>query len=184
MTKDKHPLIERARAFAQERHAHLHRPNKARQPATEHLRQVATAAQRAGATPEAVAAAWLHDVREDTPTTHEEILTLFGPEVAELVDALTDPPDFAPLPLAQRKRLQTQRISQKPPIARLVKLCDQLSNVASIAIDPPSDWDKAMIRTYADGAAQIAAECAGLSPLIDRAFRRAYAAALAFRKQD
>ena len=40
--------------------------------------------------PIAVAAAWLHDVVEDTPSTHADIEREFGPRVAELVHAMTD----------------------------------------------------------------------------------------------
>jgi (p)ppGpp synthase/HD superfamily hydrolase len=36
-------------------------------------------------TPEMIAAAYLHDVVEDTPVTIEEIREEFGPQVAELV---------------------------------------------------------------------------------------------------
>ena len=36
-----------------------------------------------------IAAALLHDVVEDTPVTHEDIVQEFGPEIAEMVDGVT-----------------------------------------------------------------------------------------------
>jgi len=41
--------------------------------------------------PQMIAAALLHDVVEDTPTTLEEIHELFGREIAQLVDSVTRP---------------------------------------------------------------------------------------------
>jgi (p)ppGpp synthase/HD superfamily hydrolase len=37
-----------------------------------------------------IAAAWLHDVVEDTPVTLEDLHSEFGEGIAELVEALTD----------------------------------------------------------------------------------------------
>ena len=39
---------------------------------------------------EAIAAAWLHDVVEDTPATFDELRDHFGPAVARLVGEVTD----------------------------------------------------------------------------------------------
>ncbi len=125
-------LIEQARNYASIKHSHLFRPNKAKQPVIEHLEEVASLAKAAGCSKEAIDAAWLHDTVEDTDTTIEEIRSLFGSMVADIVDGLTDPSEFASLSLEQRKKLQAERLKTKSADIKLVKLCDQISNVRSV----------------------------------------------------
>ena len=50
-----------------------------------HPERVAEEARRLGMTPQAVIAAYLHDVIEDTPVSPDEIRAKFGPEVADMV---------------------------------------------------------------------------------------------------
>jgi len=172
-------MIERAKLFAQERHANLFRPNKARQPVIEHLAEVAALAEAAGASQEAIAAAWLHDILEDTPTTAQEIHDLFGAAIAALVDGLTDPQSFAALPLAERKKQQTERLKQKDQQVLLVKLCDQISNVRSVLLDPPLvDWDNQKSLAYVEGAKRIADVCQGQSAFLDQQFAAVFVLAV------
>jgi hypothetical protein len=81
-------IAERAAALA--RYAHRGQVDKAGKPYWTHPARVAqrVAVRR----PELVAAAWLHDVVEDTDVTLEEIESMFGPQVAQWVDALTHRP--------------------------------------------------------------------------------------------
>jgi (p)ppGpp synthase/HD superfamily hydrolase len=167
-------LVTRARELATRKHAHLHRPNKAQQPIVVHLAEVAALAKQAGGTDAQIAAAWLHDIVEDTETTLEDIRAEFGDEVAALVDGLTDPADFEPMPLFERKALQAERLKGKPVSVWLVKLCDQISNVRSVVLDPPVSWDAAKSLAYVDGAKVIAEVCKGQSPLLDEMFAEAY----------
>ena len=83
-------LIDKAKAFAKERHAGQTRKYSG-EPYSQHLRSVVQLLDGYGVTAEPVlAAAWLHDTVEDTPTTMQEILQEFRPEVAELVYWMTD----------------------------------------------------------------------------------------------
>lgn len=66
--------------------------------------------------PQAQAAAWLHDVLEDTDVTAEELDTRFPPEVVSAVQALTRHPDQDPEEYYAGVRAD--------PIARAVKLAD------------------------------------------------------------
>lgn len=161
-------IITQAKILAYQRHAGQVRPNRARQPKTAHMSEVAYFTRIAGGTPAMIAAAWLHDIVEDTPTTHDEIHTLFG---AELVDGLTDPPHFEPLPLAERKALQAERLTNKSPPIHIIKLADQLSNIISVYKDPPLDWPSTTSRAYIEGAANIAHICQGKSTLLDQMFQ-------------
>ncbi len=171
-------LVEMARAFAIERHAGHTRPNKKQDPIWMHLEEVARLVEHSGGSYEEVAAAWLHDSVEDTETTLEEIKEIFGPEVAELVDGLTDPPEFANLPLLERKLKQAERIRCKSPGVKRIKKSDQTSNTYLVTRDPPLDWDYQKCTDYVKGAAAIAKECNGVSGFLDMVFELAYRDAL------
>lgn len=152
-------LVARAEALARDAHAGQTRPNQRRQPVWEHLAEVAATVAAEGGSPIQVAAAWLHDVVEDTPVTLAQVEAGFGGEVARLVDWLTDPPDWAGLPLAERKALQAARLAAAPDAVRLVKLADQLSNLGCVLDDPPLDLDPTTRLAYARGALAVAQAC-------------------------
>ena len=82
-------LIEKAKYFAELKHAgQVRKYNGA--PYTTHLQDVANIVASVPHTDEMVAAAWLHDVVEDTPTSLKEIEDNFGSLVAQYVEMLTD----------------------------------------------------------------------------------------------
>lgn len=80
-------IVARACVFATQ--AHQGQTDKCERPFIGHPAAVAGLTALDGMSREAVAAAWLHDVVEDTPTTLLDIRRLFGERVAELVDLLT-----------------------------------------------------------------------------------------------
>lgn len=88
--------------------------------------------------PATLAAGWLHDVVEDTPTTLEDLRKMFGPTVAALVADLTDPVYPDKMPRAQRKACDRARLLNADPRAKLIKLADLLDNTASIAEHDPA----------------------------------------------
>jgi (p)ppGpp synthase/HD superfamily hydrolase len=134
---DDDDLVRRARRFAERAHDAIdHRRKYSGQPYTEHLERVA--ARVAGATDDAaaIAAAWLHDVVEDTPCTHDEIEREFGERVAALVHALTDVgKDFGNR--ATRKAADRARLARAPAAAHTVKLADLIDNAEDIAHNDP-----------------------------------------------
>src|SRR5688572_28437114 len=84
-------LVEKARQFATAAHRGVGQTRKyTGEPYDEHLRRVAPLVECLTDDPELIAAAWLHDVVEDTPVTLEEVEREFGHGVRELVGALTD----------------------------------------------------------------------------------------------
>lgn len=178
MSSDKLDLVKRAADFARQWHGGQRRPNKSQEPKIDHIAEVAQLVTDAGGRDVEIAAAWLHDVVEDTAVTLVDVRETFGADVAVLVDGLTDPPDFAALPLAQRKALQVQRLQKKPNGVKRVKIADQTSNVKSVLEDPPLDWDARKSLTYIVGAKQLADVCAGLSPYLDACFANYYQAGL------
>lgn len=102
--------------------AHLGQVDKIGKPYMEHVERVARMVEAAGGSATQIAAAWLHDVVEDTGVTLEEVQG-WGTrrEVLAIVDALTRRPDE---PLHE----YCNRIL-KCPGARLVKLCDTYDNL-------------------------------------------------------
>jgi (p)ppGpp synthase/HD superfamily hydrolase len=85
-----------------------------------------------------IAAAWLHDVVEDTPVTLSEIDERFGSHVAMLVGFLTDASRPEDGNRAVRKRIDKAHLATAPPEAQTVKLADLISNTSSIARHDPA----------------------------------------------
>lgn len=95
-------------------------------PYTHHLSAVAAIAEGFDA-PQAVrVAAWLHDTIEDTHVEESELEAEFGPEVARLVVAVTNPPGSR----RERAEAACKKVRAGGSDAVLLKLCDRLANVS------------------------------------------------------
>ena len=79
-----------------------------------------------------IAAAWLHDVVEDTPITLEQVEAEFGPDVASLVDNLTKVATESDGNRAAREAIDRQHTAAAAPRAKTVKLADVIDNVSDI----------------------------------------------------
>jgi (p)ppGpp synthase/HD superfamily hydrolase len=88
-----------------------------------------------------VIAALLHDVVEDTPVTIQEILSRFGPEVADLVTALSEPDKKASW--EDRKAHTIDYLEKRASDDILiVALADKLDNIRAIRDGLESDGEK------------------------------------------
>lgn len=87
MSHDQSSLVEKASAFAIERHGDQKYGNNL--PYKWHLGKVAGLAAQLGYSEAIQAAAWLHDTVEDTLTTLDEIRDIFGDKIAEIVEGVT-----------------------------------------------------------------------------------------------
>ena len=126
-------LVERARDFATAAHRGVGQTRKyTGEPYDEHLRRVAALVAGVTEDPEMIAAAWLHDVVEDTPVTIEEVEREFGPGVRGLVDALTDVSRPHDGNRAVRKALDRRHLAGAPERAQTVKLADLIDNCDDI----------------------------------------------------
>jgi (p)ppGpp synthase/HD superfamily hydrolase len=96
-----------------------------------------------GSTPEMVAAAWLHDVVEDTGCTFTDIHMAFGIDIATLVGWLTDVSKPEDGNRAHRKAIDRAHTAEAPAEAQTIKLADLISNSRSIMAHDP-----AFARTY------------------------------------
>ena len=125
--------------FAARKHTHQRRKNIEDIPYINHPLEVAHLLSSVGniMDEDILCAALLHDTVEDTGTKASEIETRFGPEVAEYVLEVSD--DKA-LPKAERKKLQIKHAGSLSKGATLIKLADRISNLRSIASEPPKGW--------------------------------------------
>ncbi len=86
--------------------------------------------------PDTIAAALLHDVLEDTPTTREEIIEKFGENVLNLVESVTklDSINFQNKKDNEAQSLKKMLFAMAKDIRVLmIKLADRLHNMRSLA---------------------------------------------------
>src|SRR5436190_12752844 len=171
-------LVTQAADFAARRHVNQKRKGSAGEPYINHLAEVAMllASATAGEDAELVAAGFLHDTLEDTPTEYEELVAHFGATVAQIVAEVTDDKS---LPKAERKQLQVDKTPAKSVRARLLKMADKTSNLRSLATSPPADWDSTRALEYVEWAERVVAGCRGLNPSLEKLFDAAAADARA-----
>ncbi len=126
-------LIEHAKTFATSAHQRLDQRRKySGQPYDVHLAAVASIVASVTDDAETIAAAWLHDVVEDTPVTLEDLRREFGEPVAQLVEQLTDVSHASEGNRAARKEIDRRHVAQASPRAQTVKLADLIDNCADI----------------------------------------------------
>jgi guanosine-3',5'-bis(diphosphate) 3'-pyrophosphohydrolase len=131
-------LEERARIFATAAHAAVGQLRKyTHEPYVVHPTEVAAMVKTVAHTEAMVAAAYLHDVVEDTGVTLELVRAEFGDEVADLVGWLTDVsrPDHGNR--AARKAVDRAHTAAAPAAAQTVKAADLISNTRSIVAHDP-----------------------------------------------
>jgi guanosine-3',5'-bis(diphosphate) 3'-pyrophosphohydrolase len=158
-------LIQKARRFAKLAHALVlnsqgqlgQRRKGTNEPYTKHLSEVARLVAESGGDEAQVAAAWLHDVVEDTPVPLSHIRTVFVPDVAELVQELTDnftKHNYPGLHRHQRKAKELERLSNISDRAKTIKYADFVSNLESVSVLGPS-FGEVYTREVADALSRM-----------------------------
>ena len=169
-------IVEVARAldFAARRHSEQRRKGLKAEPYVNHLAEVALLLAEAtgGEDPELVMAGLLHDTLEDTATTREELASAFGPDVASLVEEVTDD---RTLDQRARKRMQVETAPNKSRRARMIKIADKIANLRSIAESPPLGWSARKKLEYAAWAREVVAACGSTNAELERLFQEAVA---------
>lgn len=131
-------LVATARAFAIKAHASIdQRRRYTGEPYIVHPAKVVRIVSGTPHTKAMLAAAWLHDVVEDTPVTMEDLAAVFPKQVVELVDWLTEHTTPADGNRATRKRIECDRIGRAPAAAQTIKLADLIDNTSSIVAHDP-----------------------------------------------
>lgn len=168
--------LTRAADFAARRHITQRRKGERAEPYINHLTEVATLLAEAtdGGDAVLVMGGLLHDTLEDTDTTCADLEARFGPEVAALVQEVTDDKS---LPKEVRKRLQVETTPSKSHRAKLLKIADKTSNLRGLVDSPPAGWTDERLRDYVVWAAEVVRSCRGLNARLDAAFDAAFDAA-------
>jgi guanosine-3',5'-bis(diphosphate) 3'-pyrophosphohydrolase len=117
-------------------------------------------------------AAILHDTIEDTETTYEELVSVFGRDIADVVAEVTDDKTLEP---PVRKLLQIEHAAHASPRAKLVKLADKTCNLRDLTATPPSEWSGERRKAYFEWAAKVVAGVRGTNAALEAAFDRAIA---------
>jgi guanosine-3',5'-bis(diphosphate) 3'-pyrophosphohydrolase len=94
---------------------------------------------------QALMAALLHDVVEDTATTKSEIARSFGKPVAELVDGVSkiDKIEFSSLQHAQAENFRKMLLAMARDVrVILIKLADRLHNMRTLEAVPPEKQER------------------------------------------
>ena len=123
-------MIEKAYNLANEAHKGVCR--RSGEPYICHPLAVARLVLDLGMDTESIAAALLHDVVEDTPTTLDDLKAAFGEEVALLVDGVTKLTkiQFSNIEELQAENLRKMLLAMSRDVrVMIIKLCDRLHNM-------------------------------------------------------
>jgi (p)ppGpp synthase/HD superfamily hydrolase len=109
-----------------------------------HVMAVAQMLRDAGYSDEVVAAGLLHDVIERSETSLFEIRARFGPQVARLVRAMTEPAGIEPF--AARKAAHRAQVMRAGAEAQAIFAADKVANATTLRSAIDSDGEDAVRR--------------------------------------
>lgn len=155
------PVARRAYAFALQAHRRQRRQSDGASFIT-HPLEVAALLYNTGHRDHIVAAGILHDTIEDSGCTGRDIRTLFGSEIAEIVQAMTEDPTIADL--EHRKAALRQQIAAFGPDATAVYAADKVAKVRELRSRATRGEDVLGAR-HQDGRAKLRHYLASLATL-------------------
>lgn len=162
-------IVEKARIFATAAHSAVKQTRKyTGEPYILHPAEVVGIVSSIDHTQEMLAAAWLHDVVEDTGITIETIHAEFGEKVAELVDWLSDVSKPEDGNRKTRKAIDRDHTAMAPSEAQTIKLADLISNTKSITEHDPKfavtylEEKKLLLEVLTKGDSKLMAIAKGL----------------------
>lgn len=131
-------IVEHARLFAVQAHKRIDHTRKyTNQSYDLHLKAVADLIASVSDDEAMIAAAWLHDVVEDTPATFEDVSRDFGPDVARLVLELTEVSKPSDGNREARKAIDRRHTARASDRAKTIKLADLIDNCRDICRHDP-----------------------------------------------
>ncbi len=133
-------LVERAAQIAYQGHIAQKRKDDG-SPYFIHPCMVAMLLRRHGFADEVVAAAFVHDVLEDTSVTAEELTAKLGKEVVDIVLSVSEDKG---LPWEERKAAYVEQVARSSDATKAVSVADKIHNLESLlaayAEKGPSVW--------------------------------------------
>lgn len=159
----------KAVAFAADKHRAQRRKDADASPYINHPIALANVLANEGGVTDVVvlSAAVLHDTIEDTDTTAEELIAVFGDKITATVLDVTDDKSLDKHVRKQRQIEHAPHISKE---AKLVKLADKICNLRDILASPPANWAPERKQGYFDWAAQVVAGVRGAHPELEAVF--------------
>ena len=137
-------IVDQARLFATAAHSAVGQLRKYTfEPYIVHPKEVVSILLTRPWDPEMLAAAYLHDVVEDTKVTIQTIHEEFGSTISSYVHWLTNPSKPADGNRERRKAIDREWISAAPAEVKTIKLADLISNCSTIA-----KYDPKFAKTY------------------------------------
>lgn len=129
-------VAERALVFATAAHAAVGQRRKyTGEPYIVHPVAVADLVRSVLHTSDMIAAAYLHDVVEDTQVEIDTIRMMFGRQIADMVDWLTEPRWIGNR--KTRKISECRRLALAPTSVKTIKIADLIDNTKSIVANDP-----------------------------------------------
>ncbi len=136
--RERRRFVMDAGRFAKTAHNSINQKRKyTNEPYMVHPVNVAKLVSVCSSTAEMIAAALLHDVLEDTPTTENELRELFGDETTNLVVWLTDTSRPEDGNRRVRKAIDRKRLANAPADAQTIKVADLIDNTYDIVKHDP-----------------------------------------------
>lgn len=177
MTSSELGMFLKALSFAATKHRNQRRKDQFATPYINHpIALVNILCLEAGITdPTVLMGALLHDTVEDTDTSFEELTTLFGASVANIVRQVTDDKG---LPKAMRKQQQIEHAATASDQAKLVKLADKVHNLRDLVQSPPANWPDSRRLDYCHWSKQVVDQLRGVHAPLEALFDAAYGEAI------
>ncbi len=132
-------IVKKAAEFAEKAHSSVGQLRKfSGEPYIVHPAAVAQIVSSVTDDETVIAAAWLHDVVEDTPVTLEEIAAEFGDDVAYLVEAVTKVIDGTVIGREKAAKINIDHCGKGDSRSKTIKLADTIHNLSDIANTDPA----------------------------------------------
>ncbi len=131
-------IVERAAALARDAHGKIQQLRKfTGEPYIVHPKRVAGIVSSVTSDSEMIAAAWLHDVVEDTPVSIDEIAAEFGSEVAAMVAGVTKIIDGTTIGREKAAEMNIAHVGRGDCRIKTIKLADVIDNISDIVEHDP-----------------------------------------------
>jgi guanosine-3',5'-bis(diphosphate) 3'-pyrophosphohydrolase len=163
-------LLAKAAHFAADKHRDQRRKDVKATPYINHPLSLAHILTGEGdvTDPVVICAALLHDTIEDTQTSHGELVSVFGKDIADVVLEVTDDKTLGK---QARKDAQIAHAPHLSKRAKLVKLADKISNCRDVSSSPPHDWSSQRRREYFEWASAVVDAMGDVHPGLQDTFR-------------